>query len=132
MSGRRKLSHLVAPMLLLSTGVLALLPGGLAPKISGPCGYELCNCPRVAKTTCHGCARARKKHAPRIAITFDSSSVPGSDDPGFELDQAFSGVLIPESSVAVIEPEMQQVAFPECRFVILSFVYEIATPPPRA
>lgn len=131
------------------TGALAagLLPGGFLPKIAGPCGRELCDCPiqsradfarsndsHAAQSTrgCGGhCAAAHVASA--RGLTFVSTNISNADAPGVALQLVYSGMLAP-SHIQIQGGRAAHRGLRPCsrNFALLSVSREIHTPPPRA
>jgi hypothetical protein len=118
----------IAGMALCAMLVLALLPSGQIPKIAGPCGRALCNCPIELSTHCSDCPHARHSNV----LTFSSTTIRGADAPGMAFQLAIGAAVTPaKSQIIPIGCESEKPSF-SYAVAVPSFSADIPTPPPRA
>jgi hypothetical protein len=115
-----------------------LLPAGQMPKVAGPCGRALCECPaQVVPTsaenvpTCHDCS-ATKNVAVRKVLTLSQTSVSATESSGLAFQFVFSGMFLPQRNVVTCDSFCKKT--PACGelFSIAAATFDIDVPPPRA
>lgn len=119
-----------AGLALIATLAVALLPNGQVPKVSGPCGRALCNCPLEVTSTrnCANCAPAR----PRTELTLGASVLSCADAPGLAMQYVFDAGLPPRMAVHIVACSATPLRIPARNVrVPASIATEILTPPPR-
>lgn len=113
---------------------LAILPCGQMPKVAGPCGQALCNCPielslgREAQNHCATCYKT-----PGSVVTLISNSCSGAYGPGLAFQLAIGAA---ETTVKAGLPEIATGEMLRSEFNYSIDISEISsdipTPPPRA
>jgi hypothetical protein len=132
MQGQAGLIFAGKAALIAATLALVLLPAGQLPRIAGPCGKALCECPADVQTHSACKAQDHSEDAPKQVLTFGPSMF-SSEAPGWVLQDVFSGLLVPQT----INIDLQEINQPDSiavsKFSTLpSHPAEVSEPPPRA
>lgn len=118
----------------LASLALAILPSGQIPKVAGPCGQALCNCPieltveRNFDKHCVSCSKG-----PVSVVTLVSLAVSGADAPGLAFQLAVGAVEAPSKvNVPIAHANRIERATFCYEFAVSETSTDIPTPPPRA
>ncbi len=113
---------------------LALLPNGQLPKMAGPCGRELCNCPpETAPSQEEDSCCACKSHHPVPRLTLGTISLSAALPPGLAFQTLIDCALLPTQSTLQVAPAPLSAHIRLGKaFALHEFISEIHTPPPRA
>ena len=134
MQRRSKIPVVTCALAFCASLTLAILPCGQMPKVAGPCGQALCNCPielslgREAQNHCAACPKT-----PGSVVTLISNSCSGANGPGLAFQLAIGAA---ETTVKTGIPEIAtgEMLRPDFDYSIdiSEISSDIPTPPPRA
>jgi len=130
---RRIANRICLGLALCSSLALAIMPAGQIPKVAGPCGQALCNCPielsfvRNFDGHCVSCSKM-----PSAVLTLVSSAMTGADAPGLAFQLAVGAVEAPlKASVLMTHESALEHATFCYEFTLPEINSDIPTPPPR-
>ena len=120
---------------LVATLSVSLLPNGQVPKIAGPCGRSLCNCPLEVERVIPDavCKKCVEQLIPSRVLTLGPSLFTGTEAPGLAFQSVFDCAETPLQTAVVPQHDDQASGrINAVQFSISQTVFEIPTPPPRA
>lgn len=128
---RHKLCQWVSCFALVAALAAALLPDGYVPKVAGPCGKVLCNCPFSPDDS----ETELTQTTPEItsSLRWVECSISGTEAPGTAYQLVLAGVETPIGYASNFESiEQPRIAPMNAAFSLLNVHAELFTPPPRA
>jgi hypothetical protein len=119
-----------AMLALCASAFAALLPAGQLPRLAGPCGRSLCECPVALVAPASDCSMPCHATAPQVLTL--SGELLSAGSPGIAFQTITPNLEAPSQSIIPVDPTVAAVPLPSDGVnLLVSIARDIPTPPPR-